>query len=407
MVQLADNAPGPGRVIRLAVVISHPIQYYAPWFRQLTRQPGLALQVFYLWDFGVSLQRDRGFGQEIQWDVPLLEGYDHIFVANAARDPGTQYAIGLDNPTLVGELLHWRPDAVLLFGYAYLSHLRLLLDPRLWGVPLILRGDSHQLAPRLGLKPLLAQLLRRLIFRRFAAGLPVGQANATWMISSGIPRQRQFFAPHAVDNARFQAAAPEAEAAALQWRRQQGITSQAPVVLFAGKFETKKRPLDLLEAFAALRHPSAVLVFVGAGALENDLKRQAASLGAGRVIFQGFQNQCAMPSTYALADLVVLPSYGAGETWGLCINEAMNLARPVIVSSHVGCGPDLVIPGKTGWIVPAGDVSALRACLAEALADTQRLKVMGQKARARIDRYSYSEATAGLMAALRAVVPQR
>ena len=391
---------------RLAVVISHPIQYYAPWFRGLTQESGLHLKMFYLWDFGVSHQRDRGFGQQIQWDVPLLEGYDHTFVANAALDPGTHHVAGLDNPTLVGDLLLWRPDAVLLFGYAWRSHLHLLLDPRLWGVPLMLRGDSHQLAPRLGLKPLLAQLLRNLLFRRFAAGLPVGQANSIWMAHSGIPRQRQFPAPHAVDNARFQVAAPEAEAAALQWRGSLGIQRHAPVVLFAGKFETKKRPLDLLQAFAALRHPSAVLVFVGAGALEHELRRQAASLGPGRVIFEGFQNQSAMPRTYALADLVVLPSYGAGETWGLCINEAMNMAKPVLVSSHVGCGPDLVIRGETGWIVPAGDGDALRHALSDALSDLNRLKTMGLAARAHIEHYSYAEATAGLMAALRAVVLQ-
>ncbi|MEB3350065.1 MAG: glycosyltransferase family 4 protein [Cyanobacteriota bacterium] len=393
-------------MIRLAVVISHPIQYYAPWFRDLSQQPGLLLHVFYLWNFGITLHRDRGFGQELRWDVPLLEGYDHTFVPNVARDPGTHHVAGLHNPTLVNELLRWRPDAVLLFGYTYFSHLRLLLAPRLWRVPMLMRGDSHRLAPRSGPRAMLPQLLRKLLFRRFAAGLPVGQANDAWMGLSGIPPQRRFVAPHAVDNARFQAAAPEAEAAACLWRRQLGIPSRAPVVLFAGKFETKKRPHDLLAAFAALCHPAAVLVFVGAGPLEASLRARAAQLAPGRVIFEGFQNQSAMPRTYALADLVVLPSYGSGETWGLCINEAMNLARPVIVSSHVGCGPDLVIPGETGWIVPAGDVAALSGRLAVALQDPQRLKTMGQKALAHINRFSYRDATEGLMAALQAVVPK-
>jgi len=391
-------------VIRLAVVISHPIQYYAPWFQELAQEPGLLLRVFYLWDFGVSRQRDRGFGQSLQWDIPLLEGYDYTFVANAARDPGTHHVAGLDNPTLVGELLRWRPDAVLLFGYAYRSHLRLLLVPRLWSVPLILRGDSHQLAPRSGIKPRLAKLLRKLLFRRFAAGLPVGQANAAWMAQSGIPRRRQFLTPHAVDNVRFQAAASEAEQAARAWRQQLGIPAAAPVVLFAGKFEAKKRPLDLLAAFAALHHPTAVLVFVGAGPLEAELQRRGAALAPGRVILQGFQNQSTMPRTYALADLVVLPSFGSGETWGLCINEAMNLARPVLVSSHVGCGPDLVIHGKTGWIFPASDRGSLQAALAEALRDRQRLKAMGQAAREWIDHFSYAAATAGLLRALNSVV---
>jgi glycosyltransferase involved in cell wall biosynthesis len=393
-------------MIRLAVVVSHPIQYYAPWFREITQQQNLHLKVFYLWTFGVSRQLDRGFGQQLQWDVALLDGYSYSFIPNRAPDPGTHHFAGLDNPTLIPELLNWQPDAVLIFGYPYRSHLRLLLNPGLWRVPFLLRGDSHHLAPIRGLKPQIAYVLRRVLFRRFAAGLPVGKANAAWMERSGIPLKRQFLAPHAVENTRFQAATPEAEAGARQLREKLGIPKQAPVVLFAGKFEAKKRPLDLLEAFAALRHPTAVLVFVGAGPLESELKQRAACLNSGRVIFQGFQNQSAMPRTYALADLVVLPSFGSGETWGLCINEAMNLARPVIVSSHVGCGPDLVIPGETGWIIPAGDRAALTSCLAHALEDTLCLKVMGKKALAHIERFSYAEATAGLITALRFVAPK-
>jgi len=388
-------------MIRLAVVLSHPIQYYAPWFRQLAQNPGLLLQVFYLWDFGVSRQRDRGFGMELQWDVPLLEGYAHTFVANTASEPGTHHFAGLHNPTLVAELLNWRPDALLLFGYVYRSHLRLLLDPRLWYLPMLLRGDSHHLAHRAGLKPLLAQFLRRVLFRRFAAGLPVGQANAAWMAQSGIPCQRIFLAPHAVDNVRFQSQATAAHQAAATWRAELSIGPCAPVVLFAGKFEAKKCPLDLLQAFTALQHPTAVLVFVGAGPLQAELHRQVAALAPERVRILGFQNQSAMPRTYALADLLVLPSVGHGETWGLCVNEAMNLAKPVLVSSHVGCGPDLVIPGETGWIFPAGDRGALQAALAHALADPQRLASMGQAARAHINSFSYGATTAGLLQALK------
>lgn len=392
-------------VTRMAVVLSHPIQYYSPWFRWLSAHTSLQLQVFYLWDFGVRQRRDPVFQQTLQWDVPLLEGYASTFVTNRARDPGTRHFLGLDNPELVPQLLAWRPEVVLLFGYPWRSHLQLLLDPRLWRIPILLRGDSHDLVPQSGWKAALATGLRRLLFRRFAAALPVGQANAAWLARNGIPRRRQFLAPHCVDNARFQAAAPEAEQAAQAWRQQLGIPSAAPVLLFAGKFEAKKRPLDLLAAFAGLRHSTAVLVFVGAGPLEAELRRRSAALAPGRVVIQGFQNQSAMPRTYALGDLLVLPSYGPSETWGLCVNEAMNLARPVLVSSHVGCGPDLVIPGQTGWIFPAGDVSALRAALAEALRDPARLQAMGQAARAHIDRYSYAEATAGLLQALAAVLP--
>ena len=388
---------------RLAIVVSHPIQYYAPWFRQLALCPDLELLVFHLWDGGVTARHDPGFGQTICWDQPLLEGYPSCFVPNTAADPGSHHFGGLRNPTLVDRLLAWQPDALLLFGYAYRSHLQLLLDPRLWRLPILLRGDSHDLVLRQGWRPRLARLARQLLFRRFAAALAVGQANSAYLRDSGLPPSRIILAPHAVDNDRFQAAAGRAAVDALLWRHQLGIEAHAPVLVFAGKFEAKKRPLDLLKAFSQLRHPTAVLVFVGSGALESQLRLQASALPPGRVLFTGFQNQNAMPRVYALADLVVLPSHGSGETWGLCINEAMNLARPVIVSTHVGCGPDLVLPGRTGWIFEAGNVAALQSCLAEALADPQRLRSMGQAAQRHLHHFSYHQATRGLVTALELV----
>ncbi len=78
---------------RLAVVTTHPIQYYAPWFRRLASHPGLDLRVFYLWDFGVVEREDKGFGRTIRWDVPLLDGYASEFVPNVSRRPGITLAV--------------------------------------------------------------------------------------------------------------------------------------------------------------------------------------------------------------------------------------------------------------------------------------------------------------------------
>src|SRR4051812_25074834 len=138
---------------RLAVVLSHPTQYYSPWFRWLRTHTALEFRVFYLWEFGVTAQRDRQFNATFQWDVDLLSGYDHEFVPNDARDPGTHHFRGLHNPTLPARLAAWRPTTVLLFGYNWSSHLRAIMSARLRGIPLLFRGDSHFLgrgAPRVG-----------------------------------------------------------------------------------------------------------------------------------------------------------------------------------------------------------------------------------------------------------------
>jgi glycosyltransferase involved in cell wall biosynthesis len=391
--------------MRLAIVLSHPIQYYSPWFSSLAGERDLDIHIFYLWNFGVSHTLDQGFQQSILWDVPLLNGYHHTFVPNVSNDPGTHHFLGLNNPSLASHLLAWNPDAILLYGYNYLTHIAQLLDPRLFRIPFLFRGDSHSLCVRSDLKSRIARLLRTMIFKRFAAFMAVGKANAAWLRESGVAPTRISLAPHAVDNDRFIEAANEANASAITWRHQLGIPAESTIVLFAGKFTSKKCPLLLIDAFLSANHPSAVLVLAGAGHLEDEIRHRAVNQSDTNIRILPFQNQSAMPSLYALANLVVLPSLGHGETWGLCINEAMVMARPVIVSSHVGCASDLVISRRTGWIFPAGNQQALTHCLNEALADPIRLKVMGAAAQEHVANYSYTNVTRGLREALSLAIP--
>jgi glycosyltransferase involved in cell wall biosynthesis len=392
----------------LAIVLSHPTQYYSPWFRHISAQGELKLRVFYLWDFGVQPRMDVQFGQTVQWDIPLLDGYDSEFVPNDSRDPGTHWFGGLDNPRLVDRVLQAAPDAIMVFGYASRSHLRLLLSPRLARFPMLIRGDSHDLARAPGWRSLMTRWLRRTLFRRFTGALAVGSANAAYFRDSGVDPVRVHLVPHCVDNDRFQAAFADTERQAAQWRADLGIPPEAMVILFAGKFEDKKRPLDLLAAFQSL-HASAstpevgqaILLFVGSGALEPEMRRLAGAAVGRQVFFAPFQNQTHMPRVYAACDVMVLPSYGSGETWGLAVNEAMNLARPCIVSTHVGCGPDLVEDGQTGWMFEAGDRAALAHVLERAIVAGPRVRHdMGMRARARLEAFSYDAATSALHTAL-------
>lgn len=392
-------------MIRLAIVTTHPIQYYAPWFRHIAETTSVDLRVFYLWDFGVAGRTDPTFGVKVTWDVPLLEGYEHEFVPNLSRYPGTQNFRGIDNPILPARLTAFGPDAVLCLGYNFATIVRLL---RVWDrrrSPLLLRGDSHRLIPPTGPKGWVKRHLLRQVFRRFAGCLYVGQANREYYRIHGVPDDKLFFCPHSVDNDRFTAARPQAEVDAVEWKRSLGIPNGRRVVLFAGKFEPKKRPLDLLEAFRRAAVADTALLFVGNGELEGQLRQGAAGLT--NVFFAPFQNQSTMPRTYAVADLFVLPSFGLSETWGLAVNESMCLGRPAVVSSHVGCGPDLIESGTNGAIFPAGDIDALAGCLRAAQADPATVGRWGRAAAERVKDYSYRQATDGLLACLDRVVPSR
>jgi len=391
----AKLAP-PNRMKKLAIITSHPIQYNAPWFRDLAAQPGIDLQVFYLWDFGVKSTVDPGFQRALTWDIPLLDGYAHQFVPNVSATPGTSHFNGLQNPELSARVRAFDPAAVLLLTYNYASTQRFLWTWR--ASPLIFRGDSHRLVPRRGAKELLRRGALALLMRRFAAFLYVGQANRRYFLHHGVPESRLFFTPHCVDNARFSGQREETSRAAAAWRIELGIAADQAVILYAGKFESKKRVLDLIQAFVRANLADTVLLLVGSGPDEAQVRALAA--GNPSIRIAPFQNQLQMPRTYAASDLFVLPSKSPAETWGLAINEAMCLGRAVIVSSLVGCAEDLVHPGENGLIFPAGNVPALAEALREALTDRARLRTWGDESLDIVSRYSYAAATKGLLRAL-------
>jgi glycosyltransferase involved in cell wall biosynthesis len=402
------RSPTPPGSHRLAVVLSHPTQYYSPWFRWLKVHTPLEFRVFYLWEFGVTAQRDVQFHTTFKWDVDLLSGYDHEFVPNLSREPGTHHYAGLHNPELPARLAAWRPSAVLFFGYNWSSHVRAIISARLRGLPMIFRGDSHLLGR--GALPLRRRLALRTLYAQFAALLPVGAANREYFQALGVPEKKLFFAPHSVNADLFDASLPEHRSAATAVRQQLGLAATTRVVLFAGKLVPAKQPQPLLAAFLELAPRDTALVFVGDGSEKPTLLELGKKAPPGTVHFLPFANQTEMPARYLLADLFVLPSRGHYETWGLAVNEAMHLGVPALVSDLVGCQRDLVTDDQTGWVFSATEPGALRSKLSVALttlADPTAAARLRANVASRISGYTYKETTAGLLAALDSIPVRR
>jgi glycosyltransferase involved in cell wall biosynthesis len=271
-------------------------------------------------------------------------------------------------------------------------------------VPLIFRGDSHFLGR--GAPTLARRFLLRVLYAQFAAFLTVGAANRDYFTVLGVPAAKLFSAPHAVNDALFDPAASAQREAAVALRQQLGLSSTTRVVLFAGKLVPAKQPRELLEAFLALRPAHAALCFVGDGSEKPALLERVRAHGPAGVHFLPFANQSEMPPRLLLADVFALPSRGHYETWGLAINEAMHMGVPALVSDLVGCHPDLVTEGETGWVFHASDPDSLREKLAVALkavADDSARERFRDRVRARIAGYTYEQTTAGLLAALESI----
>lgn len=383
---------------RLAVIVSHPIQYFVPLYRRLAQHHDIALKVFFTWHAGDRAVLDHGFAQDVVWDIPLTDGYCHELVPNVSRDPGTRRFFGLRNPSLIDHVTAWRPDSVIVHGWAWQSHLLALRSLRARGVPTLFRGDSHLLdEARDGLRWRLKRSLLRRVFRWPSGFLVTGSANRAYYEAFGVRPERLHPCPHSIDVPRFAEPAHALEAEAGRWRRELGIQDNQVVVLFAGKFEPRKQPTELARAVLALERRDIVALFVGSGELQRELGALSAAHSAGIKVLP-FQNQTRMPVVYRLGDLFVLPS-ASGESWGLAVNEALASARPVLVSDRVGCAPDVVDPA-CGRVFPARDRSALRQALGEMTSEPERLRAMRVAAATRACQFDIDATEAGLLAAL-------
>jgi glycosyltransferase involved in cell wall biosynthesis len=381
---------------RLAVVSTHPIQYYAPLFRRVAEAEDINLHVFYGWTGSTEASYDPGFDQEVEWDLPLLEGYDHTFVPNESDDPDTHHFRGLVNPELVPKIEEWDPDAVLVFGWSWQSHLRALRHFSGW-VPVFFRGDSTLIDEQFGLRTMVRRAGLWWVYRYIDHALYVGTNNREYFEAHGLDDDQLHWVPHAIDNDHFADPEGTLQTEAGEWRRELGIPEEAPTIVFAGKLSQKKAPELLLDAYERLDAPAAHLVVAGSGPLEDEL-RQAAPENAH---FLGFQNQSRMPVVYRLGDVFVLPSRGPGETWGLAINEAMACGRTVVASTKVGCAPDLIEDGTNGFVFESENEGALAETL-QALIDRPGLRArMGAASARRIEDWSLDEAARRLVRAVR------
>jgi glycosyltransferase involved in cell wall biosynthesis len=394
--------------VRLAYLVSHPIQYQAPLLREISRQPDIDLTVFFGSDFSVRGYKDRGFGVGVQWDVPLLDGYRYEFLP-ALRDKARTGVMSPLNYGILSRLRGFRGeaafDALWVHGYSTLNAIQGILAAKALGIPVIVRaeswlGDRERNERRLIAKRLFFKLLKVLV----DGVMPIGTLNEEyWHHYLGVDFP-QYLMPYAVDNDYFQRQADEARIRRDQLLDELKLDSARPVILFASKLQQRKRCEDLIEAYKKLSpgpgiEPHPYLVIVGDGQERPALEKQAA--GFSGVRFCGFRNQSVLPRFFDIATVLVLPS--KHEPWGLIVNEAMNAGKAVIVSDEVGCHPDLITNGVEGYVFPAGNVDALAGKLKMVLAEPQTAFEMGQRGLKRISGWGFEKDIQNLRRALAAI----
>ncbi len=381
---------------KLAIIITHPIQYYAPVFRLLHARRVLEIKVFYTWGEESIKKFDPGFDQTIAWDIPLLEGYPYEWVKNTASDKGSHHFRGIINPGLIARIRLWNPDALLIYGWAYQSHLEAIHYFKN-KMPIFFRGDSTLLNQPPGIKKWLKYLFLTWVYEQVDQALFVGTNNKAYFRYYGMKQEQLSFVPHAIENERF---SENRSAEATSLRQSLNIADQEILILYAGKFNARKNVTLLLNAFLALNSSATHLLLAGSGSCGEQLRAQAKESGlANQIHFMDFQNQSDMPVIYQASDLFCLPS--VEETWGLAINEAMACATAVLAADRVGCAIDLIEEGFNGFVFETGSLASLTAHLKDLIRmGRPGLKEMGRHSKKIIDHWTFLTQVALLEAAV-------
>jgi glycosyltransferase involved in cell wall biosynthesis len=388
MMTLSAAPSASGKKMRVLLLCSHPTQYSSPMWRRISQHPQVEALVAYCSLDGAEPHVDPGFGVEVAWDVPLLDGYPWVKLKNSSLRPAVGPFFGLVNPGVWKLIRTERFDAIAVFtGYMCVTFWIALMAAKISGIPLLYGTDTTTLRPRDGgnWKAWVKKHLWPRLFQMADVVIVPSSGTMALMRSLNIPEARIQLTPYAVDNKWWIEKASLVNRAAV--RKNWEIPEDASVILFCAKLQPWKRPQDLLRAFARADIPDSYLVYAGDGALRAQLEREATELHVQeRVRFLGFKNQSALPQVYCSSDLMVLPS--EYEPFGVVVNEAMLCGCPVIVSDRVGARFDLVRENETGFVYPAGDIEALSGALCRALGPRGQLRRMGEAARERMSQWS-------------------
>jgi glycosyltransferase involved in cell wall biosynthesis len=343
----------------------------------------------------------------VKWDTPLTAGFRHTYLSTDSKIQSADFW----NPTASGlkrEFLRFHPDVVLLTAYAGRFNIGAWWAARAVGAKVIIRHEASDVAVlRSRWKSWCRDLLLRQLYARIDGFAVIGIEASRHLLRLGVAREKMERAPYCVDSDFFAGETVRWLAQRDTLRRECGVAESDIVLVFSGKLIPKKDPLLIISALARLEpvvRARIHLLVAGDGELREVLAAAGREHLGDRLHLFGFLNQTEIGRVYACGDVLVLPSQrGAGETWGLVVNEAMQFGLFPLVSDGVGCAHDLVV-GDGGEVFESGSAEQLEKAIRIAVASIDsRGGQIRARVRERAESHSCAVAAAGIAMVVRKV----
>lgn len=385
--------------LKMFIYVGNPVQYHAPIFRALAKEKDIESLVMFGDDIGLRQFYSKEFQSYIQWDVPLLDGYQSKFFKNLASKSSKGFFSRINFGMFVF-IVKKRPDVVLLHGYDTMSSIIVFIAAKVVGSKILWRGEA-------AIRPESRQSLAKKIAKRFLLPIYFKFCNSVMFSCTGnrryleqfsIESHKLFFMPCAVDNNFFRDHEKRLAGKQSSIRAKLGIKTSAMVVAFVARFTQRKRPLDLIQALSKIDHADIHLLLVGDGPEREEMEQALVSSGIDYSV-TGFIGQNELPAYLAISDLFVVSSdYDASPK---SLNEALNFGLAVIASDSVGTAFDLVHDGWNGFVFPSRDVNMLSSKLKLLDGDRGLLQLMGERSRVLVDSWSIEADIVGLRKAIK------
>lgn len=327
--------------LRITWVVSHPIQYYTPLFKELSKFKELNLTICYLSRRGTKPYFDKEFSKVIQFDTDLISGYNHIFLRNFSSIKNSLNFFAHINPGIASQIIR-NSDTVIFQSWNSVSSIFGIILCILTKKRFYVRSDSNILG--LDFKSNLLGKLKRIVknilivplLKKCTGILTIGTRNEDYFKYLGISDSKFLRVPFSVDTKMFTQSLEGKMQLKSRFCLEYNFDPKKKIFLFVGKIRVSKGVFDLLDQ--ATHMLESYFVFVGDGTDFDKLERLSKSLP--NVLIMGFRNQSELPAIYGAADFIILPSHY--ESWGLSVNEGIAAGCVPIVSDVCGCSPELV-----------------------------------------------------------------